>query len=179
VDNKDPAKLMIPTIEALKDSDCLITVATGGAGTRELRRRYPQPNVIIEDFVDVARVLPSTDAFVTNGGFGGVLLSLSHGVPVVAAGLNEGKNDVNARVEYSGVGINLKTERPSAAAIRTAVDTVLGDPSWRARAQALRGQFEAEDSVGAAVDVIEAAVRSRGARPGPADRAGAVKFPVI
>lgn len=167
VDNKDPAKLLIPTIEALKDSDCLIIVATGGAGTQELRRRYPQPNVMIEDFVDFARALPATDAFVTNGGFGGVLLSLSHGVPIVAAGLNEGKNDVNARVEYAGVGINLKTETPTAAAIRTAVDTVLGDPSWRSRAQAVRGQFEAEDSVGAAVEVIEAAVRSRDRRPGP------------
>jgi UDP:flavonoid glycosyltransferase YjiC (YdhE family) len=166
VDNKDPAKLMIPTIEALKDTDCLVIVATGGAGTAELRRRYPQPNVIIEDFVDFARALPSTDAFVTNGGFGGVLLSLSHGVPVVAAGLNEGKSDVNARVEYAGVGVNLKTETPTAAAIRSAVETVLGDPSWRARAQAMRGQFEAEDSVGAAVEVIEAAVRTGGGRPG-------------
>jgi hypothetical protein len=35
---------------------------------------------------------------------------------------------------------------------------VLGDPSWRARAQAMRGQFEAEDSVGAAVKVIKAVV---------------------
>ncbi|MCB5290937.1 glycosyltransferase [Arthrobacter sp. SO3] len=162
VDNRDPAKLMVPTIEALKGTDALIIVATGGAGTEELRRRYPQPNVVVEDYIDFARVFPFTDVFVTNGGFGGVLLSLSHGVPLVTAGLNEGKNDVNARVAYAGVGVNLKTERPSAAAIRSAVDTVLGDPSWRARAQAMGGQFEAEDSVGAAVEVIKAAVASGG-----------------
>lgn len=162
VDNRDPAKLMVPTLEALKDTDALIVVATGGAGTDELRRTYPQPNVVIEDFVDFAQVFPVTDVFVTNGGFGGVLLALSYGVPLVTAGLNEGKNDVNARVAYAGVGVNLKTETPSAAAIRSAVDTVLGDPSWRARAEAMGGQFEAEDSVGAAVDVIKAAVASGG-----------------
>lgn len=162
VDNRDPAKLMIPTIEALKDTDSLIVVATGGANTEELRRRYPQPNVVVEDYVDFARVFPSTDVFVTNGGFGGVLLSLSHGVPLVTAGLNEGKSDVNARVEYAGVGVNLKTETPKAAAIRSAVDTVLGDPAWRERAEAMRGQFEAEDSVGAAVEVIEAVVAAGG-----------------
>lgn len=156
VDNRDPAKLMIPAIEALKDTDTLIIVATGGANTEELRRRYPQPNVVVEDYVDFAGVFPATDVFITNGGFGGVLLSLSHGVPLVTAGLNEGKNDVNARVEYAGVGVNLKTETPTAAAVRSAVDTVLGDPSWRARAQAMQGQFEAEDSIGAAVDVITA-----------------------
>ena len=32
VDNRDPAKLMVPTLEALKDTDALIVVATGGAG---------------------------------------------------------------------------------------------------------------------------------------------------
>ncbi|HET9348243.1 MAG TPA: nucleotide disphospho-sugar-binding domain-containing protein [Arthrobacter sp.] len=158
VDNRDPAKLIIPTIEALKDTDSLIVVASGGANTEALRRRYPQPNVVVEDYVDFARVFPFTDVFVTNGGFGGVLLSLSHGVPLVTAGLNEGKSDVNARVAYAGVGVNLKTENPSAAAIRSAVDTVLGDPAWRERAQAMRGQFEADDSVGAAVEVIKAAV---------------------
>ena len=158
VDNRDPTKLMVPTLEALKDTGYRIVVATGGVGTEDLRRRYPQPNVVVENYVDFAGVFPFTDVFVTNGGFGGVLLSLSHGVPLVTAGLNEGKSDVNARVDYAGVGVNLKTENPSAAAIRSAVDTVLGDPSWRERAQAMRGQFEAEDSVGAAVEVIKAAV---------------------
>lgn len=164
VDNRDPAKLLIPTIEALKDTDSLVIVATGGANTGELRRRYPEPNVVVEDYVDFARVFPAADVFVTNGGFGGVLLSLSHGVPLVTAGLNEGKSDVNARAEYAGVGVNLKTETPSAAAIRSAVDAVLGDPSWRARAQAMQRQFEAEDSIGAAVDVITAT--AAGGTPG-------------
>ncbi|QDY89141.1 glycosyltransferase [Arthrobacter sp. UKPF54-2] len=162
VDNRDPAKLMIPTIEAFKDTDTQVIVATGGVGSDELRRRYPQPNVVVEDYIDFAQVFPGTDVFVTNGGFGGVLLALSHGVPLVTAGLNEGKNDVNARVEYAGVGVNLKTETPSAAAIRSAVDTVLGDPSWRARAQAMAEQFEADDSVGAAVEVIKATVAAGG-----------------
>ena len=91
VDNRDPAKLMIPTIEALKDTDSLIIVATGGASTEELRRRYPQPNVVVEDYIDFARVFPFTDVFVTNGGFGGVPLSLSHGVPLVTAASTRGR----------------------------------------------------------------------------------------
>lgn len=65
-------------------------------------------------------------------------------------------------MEFAGVGVNLKTETPNAAALRSAVDTVLSDPSWRARAQEMRGQFEAEDSVGAAIEVIKAAAGSGG-----------------
>lgn len=162
VDNKDHGKLIIPAIEALKDTDALVIVATGGVGTQELRRRYPLPNVVVEDFVDFHRTFASTDVFITNGGFGGVLLSLSHGVPVIAAGINEGKSDVNARVEYAGVGINLRTESPTAEALASAVGRVFSDPSWKARAQAMRQQFEAEDSAGAAVDIIEAAVWAAG-----------------
>lgn len=164
VDNKDPNKLMIPALEALKDKDMLVVVATGGAGTAGLRRRYPGPNIVVEDFVDFEAVFPAADVFVTNGGFGGVLLSLSHGVPVVAAGINEGKNDVNARVEYARVGINLRTEAPAADAIAKAVDTILADPGWRERAQGMRRQFEASDGCAAAVDIIEETVRAAAGR---------------
>ncbi|MHA7271004.1 glycosyltransferase [Arthrobacter sp. HLT1-20] len=161
VDNKDPNKLIVPALEALQGRDVLVVVATGGAGTQELRQRYPGANIVVEDFVDFEAVFPRTDVFVTNGGFGGVLLSLSHGVPVVAAGINEGKNDVNARIEYAGVGINLRTDAPSSDAIAKAVDTVLADPSWRDRAHDMRRQFEAVDGCAAAADIIEAAAGAK------------------
>lgn len=164
VDNKDPNKLVVPALEALKDRDMLLVVATGGAGTAELRQRFPRPNIVVEDFVDFAAVLPLADAFVSNGGFGGVLLSLAHGVPVVVAGINEGKSDVNARVEYAGVGINLHTEAPTAEAVGAAVDAVLGDPLWRARAQDMRRQFESQDGCAAAVGIIEDAARAARSR---------------
>src|SRR5215203_2215830 len=40
VDNRDPSKLLVPTIEALKDTDTLIVVSTGNSGTAEFRSRY-------------------------------------------------------------------------------------------------------------------------------------------
>lgn len=167
VDNKDPKKLMIPAVEALKDRDVLVVVATGGVGTAELRQRYPLKNVVVEDFIDFDQIFPLADVFITNGGFGGVLLSLSHGVPVVAAGINEGKSDVNARLEYAGAGINLKTETPTPPAIAKAVEAILTDPAWKSRARAIQEQFEAEDGAGAAAEIIEEVVRSAGKASSP------------
>jgi UDP:flavonoid glycosyltransferase YjiC (YdhE family) len=138
IDNVDPGKLMIPTIEALSGSPCLVLVATGGHGTERLRRNWARPNVVISDWIDFDAVLPHVDAFVCNGGSGSLLLSLSHGVPVVAAGTREGKNDNNAHVDYLGVGINLHTEKPSARRIRRATARVLGDPHYRDNAARLR-----------------------------------------
>jgi UDP:flavonoid glycosyltransferase YjiC (YdhE family) len=155
VDNLDQNKLIIPALEAVKDMDALVIVATGGRGTAALQARYPQPNIVVRDYVDFAHVFDFTDVFITNGGFGGVQLSLSKGVPLVVSGINEGKSDVNARVEYAGVGVSLRTEAPKPADIAKAVETVLTDPGWKQRAEKMRRQFDSQDPAQAAAAVIE------------------------
>jgi UDP:flavonoid glycosyltransferase YjiC (YdhE family) len=145
VDNKDPAKLIVPTIEALKDTDTLVVAATGSWGTAELRDRYPGDNVVIEDYIDFDAALKHADAYVTNGGFGGVMLSLANGVPLVCAGITEGKNDVNAHVDYHRVGIDLRTDKPKPESIRRAVDRVCTEPEWKARAQAFQAEIRRLD----------------------------------
>ena len=76
VDNVDPGKLMIPTIQALSDTPCLVIVATGGHGTDQLRRRWDRPNVVIVDWIDFDTIMPRVDLFVCNGGSGSLLASL-------------------------------------------------------------------------------------------------------
>jgi glycosyltransferase involved in cell wall biosynthesis len=131
VDNKDPGKLIVPALEALKDTDALLVVATGYSKTEELRKSYSQDNIIIEDFIDFEFILEHTDLFICNGGYGSVLLSLSKGVPLLTAGIREGKNDVNAHVDYFGVGIDLRTESPRPGDIRQAAERILNDPLWK------------------------------------------------
>jgi UDP:flavonoid glycosyltransferase YjiC (YdhE family) len=163
VDNIDQNKLIVPALEAVKDMDALVIVATGGRGTEALKARYPQPNIIVRDYVDFAKVFEFTDAFISNGGFGGVQLSLSKGVPLVVSGINEGKSDVNARVEYAGVGISLGTESPKSLDIAKAVAGVLGDPVWKERAGQMREQFDLADPAEAAAAVVESVGRPAGA----------------
>jgi UDP:flavonoid glycosyltransferase YjiC (YdhE family) len=140
---KDPGKLIVPALEALKPTDALLIVATGYSKTEELRKAYPQDNVIIEDYVDFAQVLDHADLFICNGGYGSILLSLSKGVPVLSAGVREGKNDVNAHVDYFGVGIDLRTEQPTPAAIARGAARLLSEPHWKQQVARLRTEFEA------------------------------------
>jgi UDP:flavonoid glycosyltransferase YjiC (YdhE family) len=137
----DPSKLIVPALEALKDTGALLIVTTGNGATAELRRSYPQDNIIIDDFVDFDYVLDHTDVFICNGGYGSTLLSLSKGVPLVSAGIREGKNDVNAHVDYFGVGIDLRTEAPRPADIRRAAERVLAEPRWKQSAARLRDEL--------------------------------------
>jgi UDP:flavonoid glycosyltransferase YjiC (YdhE family) len=122
---KDSNKLLVPTLEAFKNSDQLVIVTTGGSKTAALKKQFPQENIIIEDFIPFDDILPYVDVYVSNGGYGGVLLSIQHSVPMVVAGMHEGKNEINARVGFFELGINLGTEKPSAAQVKKAVDTVL------------------------------------------------------
>ena len=84
--------------------------------------------------------------FVTNGGYGSVNQALSFGIPLVTAGLTEDKADVNARVAWSGAGIDLATNEPTPKALREAIRTVLDKPNYRLRASLMAEEFDGIDT---------------------------------
>jgi len=138
---KDNSKLLVPTLEALRNTDCLVVVTTGGSDTEKLRQQYSAPNVIIEDYIPFDDVMPYADVYVTNGGMGGVQLGIQNNLPMVVAGVHEGKNEICARVGYFHLGINLKTERPSPEQIRKAVEQVVSTPLYKKNVVALSKEF--------------------------------------
>lgn len=138
---KDVNKIIVPVLEAFKNTQTLVLATTGGSGTEELRRKYAQPNFIIEDFIPFEDVLPLCDVFITNGGYGGVMMGIQHKVPMVVAGVHEGKNEICARVGYSKIGVNLKTEKPLSQQIVNAVNLVSGDPLYKTNVSKLAREF--------------------------------------
>jgi MGT family glycosyltransferase len=139
---KDISKLIVPTLEAFKHTDVLVIVTTGGQQTTELKEKYDFDNVIIEDFIPFQDIMPYTSVFVTNGGYGGVLLSIRHGLPIVAAGIHEGKNEICARIGFFKYGINLNTETPTPAQLRVAVEEVTEKDIYVKNVRKLSKEFE-------------------------------------
>jgi UDP:flavonoid glycosyltransferase YjiC (YdhE family) len=147
VDNTDPGKLIVPTIEALRDPEYVVVATTAGAQTQALRTRFPEPNVVIADFIDYDDLFPHVDVFVTSGGFGSNLAAFLHGVPVVGAGKREGKNDINARIGHNKLGVDLRSEHPKPASIRKAVRRVRDDPTYTRNVAELRAELRSYDPV--------------------------------
>lgn len=139
----DVEKLLVPTLEAFRDTDVLVIATTGGNGTEDLRKRFPLDNVIIEDFIPFDEVMPQADVYVTNGGMGGVMLGIQNNLPMVAAGVHEGKNEIAARIGYFDLGINLKSEKPKPAQVRAAVEEVLKNPTYRKNVKKLSREMAA------------------------------------
>ena len=142
----DVNKLIVPSIEAFKGTDSLLVVTTAGWQTAALRERYQDfENIVIEDFIPFNEIMPYADAFISNGGYGGVMHSIIHKLPMVLAGIHEGKNEICARVGYFNLGLNLRTERPKPGAIRKAVDEVLSNPQYQKNVEDLSAEFKAYD----------------------------------
>lgn len=155
IDNKDFDRLVRPTLDALADRDVLVVVATGGRPVEELGEL--PGNARAAEFLPYDLLLPRTDVFVTNAGFGGTQYALSHGVPLVAAGDTEDKPEVSMRAEWAGVGVNLRTGTPTAEAVRTGVERVLADRGYRDRARALAARIREYDTFGEIEAELEAA----------------------
>jgi MGT family glycosyltransferase len=146
VANHNFALLVEPTLAALSDEpDVLVVVTTGGRPTDALPGPIPR-NARVASYLPFEWVLPKVDVLVTNGGYGSVNQALSFGIPLVTAGQTEDKADVNTRVGWSGVGINLATNEPTPRALREAVRTVLDTSSYRFRAGMMAAEFDAIDT---------------------------------
>jgi UDP:flavonoid glycosyltransferase YjiC (YdhE family) len=131
VDNRDPEKLLVPALAALAGGEQLVVACTGRRHTDALRARFPHDNVVVEDWVDFDTLLPRADLFICNGGYGSIMHALMNEVPILSAGKLEGKNDINARLAFRGLGLDLKTERPKPRQIVTGAQRVLGDNSMK------------------------------------------------
>ncbi|MDZ5457541.1 glycosyltransferase [Azohydromonas lata] len=162
--------LIAPTLRALAGEDVLVVatadpaavaVALGGAVPRNAR---------LAPFVPYGALLPLLSAVVTNGGYGGVQQALVHGLPLVVAGGSEEKPEIAARVAWSGAGVDLRTGRPSAQAVREAVRRVLVEPGFKARAGALAVEMARYDAAGLGARLVERLSATRavvaGALPG-------------
>jgi UDP:flavonoid glycosyltransferase YjiC (YdhE family) len=140
---KDAEKILVPTLEAFKNTDTLVIATTGGSKTQELKKRYSHGNLIIEDFIPFGDVMPYADAYITNGGYGGVMLGIENELPLVVAGIHEGKNEINARIGYFELGINLGTEKPKPAQLKKAIEQVISDTRYKENVMRLAKEFSA------------------------------------
>jgi MGT family glycosyltransferase len=153
--NNDYDQLIRPAIRALAKENCLVVVTTGSHPPEDLKIDPLPANVRVERFIPYANLMPKVDLLVTNGGYGSIQIALAHGVPVVAIGKTEEKPEIVNRVQWSGVGVGLKVLVPTEAQIREAVAEVMGDLSYRLKAEVLSEEMAGLDAATTGADLLE------------------------
>ncbi|PWJ46496.1 glycosyltransferase, MGT family [Quadrisphaera granulorum] len=158
LDNHDFTKLVRPALDGLAAEPVEVVVSTGG---RPVSGLGPLPaNAHAAEYLPYGQLLPRTAVMVTNGGYGGTLLALRHGVPLVVAGAAEDKPEVAARVAHFGVGVDLRTGRPSPSQVRDAVVRVLGDGAVADRARAMGEAIARTDAPRALLEAVTSELAS-------------------
>jgi UDP:flavonoid glycosyltransferase YjiC (YdhE family) len=155
VSNHDFGELVAPTLAALaNEPDVMVMVTCGGRPVDSIPGPVPG-NARVASYLPFEWALAKADVFVTNGGYGSVNQAMSFGVPIVGAGQTEDKTDVNARIAWSGVGIDLKTNTPTPQALRTAVRAVLDQPQYRARVSSIARELAGIDTRAEILRIVE------------------------
>lgn len=149
-------QLVIPSLTAFEDrADVIVIIALGRIGLT-LPANVPVPsNCFVEDYIPYDILLPHVDVFITTGGYGSFQRALQNGTPLVVAGTTEEKPETAARAEWAGIAVNLRTSYPSVNQLRQAVDEVLADNRYKARALEIQAEIATRDPLGVIVENIE------------------------
>jgi len=92
---------------------------------------------------------------VCHAGHNTVCETLSHGVPLVVAPIRDDQPVIANQVTTAGAGIRVHFSRVSAGELRTALTTVLANPSYRSAARRIQTSFTAAGGAAAAADHLE------------------------
>lgn len=159
--NVDLGQLLLPAMQGLAGDELQLLLTTGGRDPARLGAAVPA-NAIVTEHVPFELALPRAAVLVTNGGYGSVQAALAHGVPLVVAGTGEDKAEVATRVAWSGAGINLHSNEPTADAVAAAVRKLVHEPRYRARARLLADEMAALDARAAIAGAVTALLGGQG-----------------
>lgn len=155
--NIDYNELILPTMKGLRDRPNTVVIVVLGIKGASLPTGTDIPqNFYVGDYIPYTELFKHASVFVTNGGYGGVNLSLRHGVPIVIGGMDGDKPLTSARLEWAGCGFNLKTATPTPEQVRHAVDVLQSDPKYSKRAWEMQEEAKSYDPLSTIVAEINA-----------------------
>jgi UDP:flavonoid glycosyltransferase YjiC (YdhE family) len=122
----------------------------------------PLPDhVRIERYIPQTAILPHCDAVLFHGGYNTLHSALWHGLPLIITPLGAGDQyPTGLLCEKLGVGIMVKEQPPEPEAIHTALNTVIEQPTYPARAQQFQRDLKALPHLSEAVKRLEILART-------------------
>ncbi len=133
-----------------------VIMTTGGdRNPAELNLGPVARNIHITRWVSHSELLPNTDLVVTTGGAGTVLATLNAGVPLIIIPTEWDKPEIAQRVVEAGAGLRLPPNRCTPKRLRTAVERVFGEQSFRKNAQRVGNIFSRHRGAARAAELLE------------------------
>ena len=136
----------------------LLITHCGGLDAGQARRLADEGEVWVEAFVPQRAALAQASAVLTHAGLNTVLDALEAGTPMLALPIAFDQPGVAARIEHAGVGLRLNHWLASPRRIAAALEALLSETTFRARAMQLGDELRRAGGAARAVELIEAAI---------------------
>lgn len=143
--------------EACQDLDVQLVIALGGGSKLEALPRLPGAPLVVE-YAPQLELLQRTTLVITHAGTNTVLECLGNGVPMVAIPIANDQPGVAARIAWTKTGEVLSLKRLSASRLRSAIQRVLTDRTYKENALRLQAAIQKAGGVKRAADIIERVV---------------------
>jgi zeaxanthin glucosyltransferase len=153
------ARLYRIIIDACSAIHAQLVLSLGGGGNADAYRDLPGSPIVV-DFAPQLELLRKATIAITHGGLNSALESLGQGVPLVAIPVAFDQPGVAARVRWTGAGEFIPSSKIDAHRLRTTVERVLRESSYRDAARRIRDALTSSGGLNEAVRVIEEVIRT-------------------
>ncbi len=99
--------------------------------------------------------MPKTDLVICHAGHGTLAKALSYGVPVLAVPATGDMPENAARLQWSGAGLSLHWRLLRSSTLKVVTEKILGDSSFKAKAQEFKSWSTQNDGAANAAELIE------------------------
>lgn len=144
-------------VRAFGDSEYMVVMSMPGGAESMLKQDTGLPeHFIVRNHIPQLQVLQHADVFITHAGMNSIQEAMYFGVPVVAVPQATDQFLNAGRAVKLGAGIYINKSTPKAAELRSAVEKVLNDPSYKEKAKLEGVEARKAGGAAAALAAIEA-----------------------
>jgi zeaxanthin glucosyltransferase len=142
---------------ACLDLDAQLVIALGDPN-QDVHQKSLAGHPIVVAYAPQQQLINRAALVITHAGLNTALEALSAGVPMVAIPITNDQPGVAARVARVGAGLVVPVKKVTVAKLRSAIEQVLTDKSYRENAQKMQLDIQNSGGVKQAADIIEQAI---------------------
>jgi zeaxanthin glucosyltransferase len=142
---------------ACLDLDAQLVIALGDPN-QDAHQKSLAGNPIVVAYAPQQQLINQATLVITHAGLNTALDALTAGVPMVAIPITNDQPGVAARVARVGAGLVVPVKKVTVAKLRSAIEKVLTDKSYRENAQKMQLAIQNSGGVKQAADIIEKAI---------------------
>jgi UDP:flavonoid glycosyltransferase YjiC (YdhE family) len=157
---QDPeGRLVRAALEGLAAEQVRVLATTNRARSSEPLPPAPA-NAVVVDWLSYSQAMAVADLVICHGGHGTVARALGAGVPALCCPAVGDMAENGARVAWSGAGLMLPWRLMTPATLRLTVRRLLGEPSFKSRADEIAAWSRENDGAQRAAELVERLARS-------------------